>query len=205
MRSVDGAMLKRAVADLFAGQHTAANSIWLIETYPEAYEYDTLHTVVYFLTMPVPRVLWENKPNALGRTMVQQGFITQVGRNFSMGPGIIGHCATDNPWIALPLYALSLGLLLRLIDERVKRNVTSPFIVLPAGAALAQVLGLGRGETGLFLFNAATAMIGSWAVLAVSGKLLASAGWLHQYLPEPEACDQWSEEYADEPAAAGTG
>ena len=48
-------------------------------------------------------------------------------------------------------------------------------------------------------------MIGSWAVLAVSGKLLASAGWLHQYLPEPEESEEWSEEYADEPAAAGTG
>ncbi|MHC4910989.1 MAG: hypothetical protein ACYTF9_14880 [Planctomycetota bacterium] len=189
MRHVAPTDLYYAVIGLFSGQYAAANSMWTIETYPESYDYDTLHTLVYYVTMPYPRVFWENKPNSFGREMVQQGMLTQVGANLSLGPGIIGHIVADNPWIAMPLYAILLGLVMRAIDERVAWNLDDPYIVIPAGAALAQVLGLARGELGLFLFNATTAMIGAWVFMRLFAYVMGNAGWLVRH-PAPSLEDE---------------
>jgi hypothetical protein len=84
----------------------------------------------------------------------------------------VGHIANDNPWIALPLYAFLLGIAMRFIDQRVRNYVEDPFIVVPLGAGLAQILALPRGELGLFAFQLTASIIGGWLVLRVVGPLV---------------------------------
>ena len=91
-----------------------------------------------------------------------------VPEGYNIGPGILGHCANDNPWIALPLYAVLLALFLRLLDELLIVHPNNPFVVLPVGAAIGQLLGLARGETATFLFHACTAIAIGCAIASVS-------------------------------------
>ncbi|MCE2881359.1 MAG: hypothetical protein LW636_03220 [Planctomycetaceae bacterium] len=169
---VTGPEIVESAFALTNGQQAGSNSMWLIETHPKDFPYDTLHSLGYYLTQPVPRAIWESKYEPLGRTMVADARITRVAEEYSVGPGIVGHVVNDNPWITLPLYAVLLGLALRYLDERVRRCVDDPFVVVPLGAGLAQILGMPRGELGLFAFQLTTAIIGGWAVLRMVGPLV---------------------------------
>ncbi|MFZ9882467.1 MAG: hypothetical protein ACO3QC_13825, partial [Phycisphaerales bacterium] len=50
--------------------------------------------------------------------------------------------------------------------------IDDPFVVVPLGAGLAQILGMPRGELGLFAFQLTTAIIGGWAVLRIVGPIV---------------------------------
>ena len=144
------------------GQFAGANSMWVIESVPKTMEYWPLHSLRYFVTQPIPRVIWAGKPWSLGNEMVLNAGITGVKKeDFSLGPGIVGHLVLDFAYIAIPLYALIIGLVLRYIDDRVRINAANPFIVIPFGAAAAQILALPRGELGLFAFNALAWIVGA--------------------------------------------
>jgi hypothetical protein len=154
-----------------SGQFAGVNSMWLLETYPSQHAYWPLHSVWYFLTQPIPRIIWEGKPWSLGNEMVHQVGVTGVKRDeFSLGPGIIGHINVDVPFIALPLYAWLLAWAIRYMDDRTSANATNPFIVIPISAATSQVLGMPRGELGLFAFNALAWTSGGWLAMNVLGR-----------------------------------
>ncbi len=157
---------------LGSGQQAASNSMWVMETHPAPFPYETLHSLEYFATHPIPRTIYPDKLNPLARTIVHDASITRVAGDYSVGPGLVGHIFNDNPWIALPLYAILIGLALRYIDTRVQSALTDPFIVVPLGAGLSQVLALPRGELGLFAFQLMTAIIGGWLSLRMIGPLL---------------------------------
>jgi hypothetical protein len=106
--------------------------------------------------------------------MVLNAGITGVKRDeFSLGPGIVGHLVVDVAYVAVPLYALLIGLALRYIDQRVQLHPGNPFIVIPFGAAAAQVLAFPRGELGLFAFNALAWIVGAIIALKVLGFVVA--------------------------------
>lgn len=52
------------------GQFAGANSMWVIESVPKTMDYWPLHSLRYFVTQPVPRVIWAGKPWSLGNEMV---------------------------------------------------------------------------------------------------------------------------------------
>ncbi len=162
-----------------------------METHPSAYRFDTLHSLAYFAMLPVPRAIYENKLSALGQSMVHDAGITKVASEYNVGPGLIGHVFNDNPWIALPLYAFLLGLALRYVDTRVQSAISDPFVVVPLGAGLSQVLAIPRGELGLFAFQMMTGIIGGWLACRIIGPLL----W---YRVEPEVDSD--EDHSDDDA-----
>ncbi|TVQ32395.1 MAG: hypothetical protein EA376_05870 [Phycisphaeraceae bacterium] len=192
--------LREGVVDMVSGQDTARNSMWLIENYPYRFDYITLHSLYYFVVHPIPRQYWPEKPDALGRMTVRH---SRAGRykqaNFSIGPGMIGHIAADNPLLALIPYAIGLGLILRYFDEVVRLHPYNPFMVLPMGTALGQIIGLPRGELGLFLFNALWGIIAAYILMIVVARTMAVLGWRIQYdeaLPsEYESADDWEHGY----------
>ena len=169
---VSGSEIAESVFALTNGQQAGSNSMWLIETHPKDFPYDTLHSLGYYVTHPIPRVTWESKYEPLGQTMVKDARIARMAEEFSLGPGIIGHIANDNPWIALPVYAFILGLVMRFIDQRVQRYIDDPFIVVTLGAGLAQILAMPRGEVGLFAFQLTAAIAGGWLVMRTVGPLV---------------------------------
>ncbi|NUQ53175.1 MAG: hypothetical protein HUU19_10840 [Phycisphaerales bacterium] len=196
----------QGILDLFSGQRCANYVMFFISTRPESKEYDTLHQVKLFLSFPVPRQFWDDKPDAVARTVVKEVNVQGVPEGFNIGPGLLGHAANDNPWIALPLYAVCLALFLRLLDEMIVVHPNNPFVVLPVGAAIGQIMGLARGETASFLFHACAAVAISWVMMRVFAAVGRALGWGvgAQRAFEAEQADL-DVAYANEAAAYGEG
>jgi hypothetical protein len=167
---VDIGDLGEVALSMTSGQFAGVNSMWLIETFPNQHAYWPLHSLRYFVTQPIPRILWEGKPWSLGNEMVHLVGVTGVKRDeFSLGCGIIGHIAVDIPFIALPLYAFMIAWALRYLDDRCALWAGDPFVIIPISAATSQILGLARGELGLFAFNALAWSVGGWLAVRLVG------------------------------------
>jgi len=164
--------IKLGVEDLFSGQHAAAYSMYFIKTRPDTIEYDTLHSLRLFLTLPIPRAMWSNKPDALALTSVKE--INPVGKppGWNIGPGLVGHIFNDNPVLALPIYVFILAIFFRVVDELLSKYSYDPFVVLPMGVALGQVIGIARGELGNFFAKTVLYMIGGWIAMQIIARLL---------------------------------
>ncbi len=193
------------ITAVFSGQNAGGLSMWSIETYGSSYPYDPLHQVKYLASIPVPRQYWAGKPEPLGKLIVDHGYIRRKGsgNKYNVGPGIIGHAAHDFPWIALPLYAVGIGFLLRCMDEKVRWSPHVPVALLPMGVALGQVLALPRGESALFLFEGAVAITGAWIFLRLGGRIVSLFGGMVQTPPE-EPWDPLLVGQADDDATSGT-
>ena len=148
------------------GQFAGGTSMWVYETRPENYAYEPLHSLVYFVTFPVPRQYWSEKPNSLGRNITIQSGVggVTVGEH-SFGPGLVGHVVNDFPPIALPLYAALLAFLLRYLDLRLAGNAWNPFEMCILGSGTAQIFAVARGELALFVINALGTMAGAWLLV----------------------------------------
>ena len=136
------------------GQMTGTVSLWLVDHYNEnPDEVRPFWMGEYFITFPVPRDLWPDKPYPLSyRIPLVAGLEGVAIDTHTVGPGIIGHTAADGGTFPLIVYAVGFGLLFRYCDERLKGNPYSPLAVLPIGSTLGQLLGMARGETSIFLF-----------------------------------------------------
>lgn len=156
-------------------QDASAYSMYLIEARPEIEPYDTLHSLYYGATMPIPRQFWPDKPQALGLTVVPEIGIRFKSGGFNIGPGMIGHIANDNPYIALWLYPILFATFLRIGDDIIKRCANNPFVVLPLGSCLAEVLAFSRGELGLFVFRAVATIISAYVVMWILERAYAGA------------------------------
>ncbi|HZW10462.1 MAG TPA: hypothetical protein VFF69_11215 [Phycisphaerales bacterium] len=191
------------------GQATANTSMWLMERFPEAFEYNHMFMLQYFFYYPVPRSVWTEKPTPLSGQIATLSGRSNVDRDkLTIGPGILGHAAADGGWYALFVYAIAMGLLLRYLDEIVALHPTSALAVMPIGCALGQTLGLARGETSAFafimMFSIASVYVLSLMVAACLRMLgLAGAGEGSLGWPEEDADAEYgaAEEYALAPDA----
>ncbi len=192
-----------ALTSVLSGQNSGPLSMWALETYGSVYSYDFLHQIKFFVAMPVPRNLWPNKPYPLAKDMVHHGSIRRKGSGdvFNVGPGIIGHIAHDFPFVALPLYAICIGLLVRFMDERVRWALHRPFIMITIGSALGQTIAFSRGEAGLFLWNGMMAVLGAWVALRIAGRVAMMFGAMGPTDPvEPWDPLYWDPAWDEEPA-----
>lgn len=197
---MQGAAITEGVRDVLSGQLAGQNSMWIIENYPERYAYEPFFSAWYCITNPVPRAFWPDKPVGLGLRMVDQaGAGEGKGEEFTLGPGMIGHVWADHPFFSLIPYAVFLGLFCRFLDEMVRIHTWNPFVVLPIGTALGQIIGVPRGELGLFMFQAISGMIFAFAGMFLVARTMALFGWrirpddpvgAEEFEPLPEADDQ---------------
>jgi hypothetical protein len=173
--------LKAGLIDLLSGQYAAGNSMWLIQSRPESFPYDTLHSLRYATTQIIPRDWYPGKPVALGLTMVPEaGMNVNRGDSFTLGPGLMGHVFNDNPWVALPLYPIILGVILHIFDRLLRYQPSNPFIVIPIGGALGECIALARGEFGLYLFRLVLSTITVYLAMVIIGRLVMSRNWREQ-------------------------
>ena len=160
------ARLSDGLDDVLSGQAASVASMWLIESRPQRKAYDTLHSVRMFLSMPIPRRIWHTKPSALALTMPQKEvYVPGKPKDFNIGPGIIGHVENDNPWIALWLYPIFFGVFFRLLDRTMAWLYFNPFVILPIGTAVGQVIAMPRGELGSFFFNVVLNISGGFVII----------------------------------------
>jgi hypothetical protein len=154
LREMATADLGEGVLDLFSGQSCGPVSMWLIEAYPDRYEYKHLMALRYLVLMPVPRSWWEDKPKPLSTTIAHDASLSGVNDDIlTIGPGIVGHAAAEGGWYALLIYAFVAAFILRVGDELIWRNDNNPLVILAVGAALGDCIGLSRGESSAFMFN----------------------------------------------------
>jgi uncharacterized membrane protein len=181
--------IKSGILDLLSGQFAGALSLWLIESRPSPFAYDTLHSFRYAATNVIPRIIYEDKPNALGITMVPEAGLDQGrGEGFTVGPGLIGHIANDNPWIALPFYAVLIGVILHVMDKLIKLQPFHPLAVIPVGGAMGDLTAIARGELGLYIFRTVMGVIVVYIMLRVCAKLFmgSAASEQHRLLNEQD-------------------
>jgi len=165
--------IKTGVIDLLSGQYAAPISMWLIESRPSPFAYSTLHSLKYAATNIIPRVYYDSKPVALGLTMVPEAGLDEGrGEGFTVGPGLVGHIWNDNPYLALPLYAILLGVILHVMDKIIALQPSHPLVVLPVGGALGDLIAIARGETGYYIFRTVAGVIVVYIALRVFTKLL---------------------------------
>ncbi len=168
LSALKGASIQQGLVDLATGQRAALNSMWLIESRPQSMEYDTLHSVRLFLLFPIPRWAWAEKPTALAITMAQDEiYVQNVGKDWNVGPGIIGHIENDNPFLALWMYPIILGVMIRFLDRATSWFASNPFIVLPIGTIVGQIVGVPRGELGAFLFLGVINVVSTYVLMKV--------------------------------------
>ncbi len=205
IRAMTSASVLRGTALLLDGQNTGTETLWLIENYPERFNYRPLFTLWYTVGVTVPRVIWPDKPVALSNTVATDARIRQVNRDkIKLSPGVIGSAAAEGGWYAVILYGIAFGLFLRFFDEIIRLAPWSPFAVLPVASGLGQVLGLARGETSVFANTYILTVAGCWITMLAVGRfvqvLRGGAGY-EAYVEETQ--DSYGDETYDyEPAAA---
>ncbi len=189
--------LTTGLIDLASGQNCGGISLWLVERFPESFQRRPLMTIWHCLTYAVPRVLWPDKPRSLGQLIPRMAAMANVDLNaLNIGPGIIGTANAEGGWYAVVIYALLAGLMLRFLDEIVTTH-DSPFVILPVGCALGQLLGLARGETSAFTFIMLTNIAVTLISMVVIGRLLERTGLGRSPQDQPVE-DEYADETADE-------
>lgn len=148
--------------EAMSGQSAGGISMHIFETRLQDGAYDPLHSLIYFVTLPIPRDFWPEKYEGLGKTAPEVAGVTGMGPGFSWGPGLVGHLCNDVVFLALPLYALLLAAAFKYMDSRTESSLGDPTTVAVFGSALGQAMAMPRGEVGLFAFNMVAAIAGAW-------------------------------------------
>lgn len=160
--TIDPRAVQETVMSSLTGQFAGGISMWIYEARMEHGGYYPLHSLVYFITHPVPRDWWEEKPVGLGLSVVSEAGVRGVAKEHSWGPGMVGHLMHDIVFVSLPLYALILGIAFRYMDARTVFSARDPVTIVLFGSALGQVFGMSRGDLGLFAFHMMSAFGGVW-------------------------------------------
>ncbi|MGE3108624.1 MAG: hypothetical protein AB7G11_07730 [Phycisphaerales bacterium] len=189
-------MLQRGAIKTMMASDAPTDTMFIMENYPESYEYDPFNGLVYFLVNPIPRFLWQNKPIGMG-VVVQQ----QLNTPANLGIGILGHGWSEGGWLGVAGYAIFFGLLIGALDRVLHERSWNPYFVVAIGCNLGNVFGLARGETSLFLVLVVSSIVGVLAVMYVvkmifgpvmlSGAPLLTAG--NRWIIDAPADDEYSE------------
>lgn len=199
LQAMRGANVLRGFALLLDGQNTGAETLWLMENYPDRFEQRPLFTLWYAVGVTVPRMIWSDKPEALSNSVARDARLRKINRDrVKLSPGILGSAAAEGGWYAYIIYGIAFGLFLRFFDEIVRLAPWSPFAVLPVASSLGQVLGLARGETSVFANTYVITVAGCWITMLLVGRFVAvlrgGAGY-EAVEAEPEG--EYEDDYAD--------
>jgi hypothetical protein len=193
--SLKNASAGDGMKEMLYGQRAGLNSMWLIESRPDSHPYDTLHSLKLLFSFPIPRSSWPGKPNALGITMPKYEIkVAKRPEEWNIGPGLVGHIANDNPYLALWMYPIIIGVAMRFCDRAVAWFSANPFIVLPVGAAIGQFIAMPRGELGSFSFNAIINILGALFIMNAVSWVLTLFGWIKT---EDHSWDETEQEWDD--------
>jgi len=181
--------IRDGLRDLASGQGTVPVSMWLIENYPERFEHIHLLGLKYFFYYPIPRMWWSEKPVPLSTMIADKADLEGVSQDvLKIGPGVVGHAAAEGGWYVVIVYGAAFAFLLKFFDSIALRRVDNPFVVLPIGSALGQVVGMPRGEISAFAMNYVLGVVLAYISIIAVAKALELFGWRE---PEPEAHPEW--------------
>jgi len=177
--------------ELFEGQNAGQISMWLTEVYPERFEHHYLRTFQYFFTFPIPRAIWEGKPDTLSGELAVKAGLRGVDRTqgaregLNIGPGIVGTAHADGGIPVIIFYGFVIGLGLRLADQFVIETPRRMFLVIPISAAAGDLIGSPRGAVAPMMFQYAWSVSSCLAVMAIVPRLLRFPRRIDTGEPEP--------------------
>jgi hypothetical protein len=108
---------------------------------------EPLYTFQYLVTYPIPRRYWEDKPFPLGARIVTD--VLNLPYNTNWGLGVAGQAYYEGDWYALVAYAALFVILVRLIDEPLKREPNNPYLIAALASASLYVVAWPRGDLGV--------------------------------------------------------
>ena len=88
-----------------------------------------LYSFFVGITMPIPRVLWPEKPRNIGLTLPVDCGVLQKGTKQNWGVGVVGIGYRDGGLPALALYGVLVAFVLRFLDEVLVRNPGNPMLL----------------------------------------------------------------------------
>ena len=182
LKMMPAAMMGMGNTRILGGDAVEA-SLAAINTYGVRKPHEPFFTVYYVLGNPIPRAFWPSKPIGLGaRLPYDCGW---GGRNhglFNWGPGIVGHGFHEGGLHMLLFYGLLSGIAFRYADELLRRQHDNAILLGVFAAASGQIVGLVRGEFGLFIVLIIAACLTGWVVNAI-GRIFFGTGRVY---PTPE-------------------
>ncbi len=106
------------------------------------------HTILFVVSNPIPRSLWEGKPLGLGYMIPVE--VLHV-RGLSLGAGIVGHCIHEGGIFFIVFYAILFSYLAKVIDMALVQDPGNLFLLGFATATFPNLVMLVRGDQGLIL------------------------------------------------------
>lgn len=177
--------------ELLEGQNAGQISMWLTEVYPERFDYHYFRTFKYFFTFPIPRAIWEGKPDTLSGELAVKAGLRGVDRTqgaregLNIGPGIVGTAHADGGLPMILFYGFVIGAGLRLADQFLIETPRRMFLVLPISAAAGDLIASPRGAVAPMTFQYAWSVSSCIAVMAVLPRLLRFPRKIDTGEPEP--------------------
>ncbi|MEM1165366.1 MAG: hypothetical protein AAGI30_03650 [Planctomycetota bacterium] len=167
---------------------TARYAIWLIDQnymLDREFKLHPFQSIWYTFAFPIPRALWD-KPYPVSTYIADWADREGVkrGRGGVTSPvGTVGNAAAEGGTIAVIVYGLFFGALLRFFDHIIRRNPHQPLVILAIGSTMGQAFGIPRGETAVLTFNFLMGTAGSLVILTQMTKIIA------RYLPTTTNAD----------------
>jgi hypothetical protein len=163
--------LTEMAQDQVLGQRAVEFSLLAKKTY-----YDSFKGVSYFQTLidvlvaPVPRGLWPDKPEGLGKRLPID---VRAPTRATWGPGIVGHGFHDGGYWVLALYGVMLGFGLRVLDEYLRNDPANPFLIGIFASISTHLIGWTRGDCATFTVQTISGIVGGILVAWVTRLFLA--------------------------------
>jgi hypothetical protein len=156
---------------------TGLCSVYAIDRWGTDYDkpHEPFFSAKYVLVNPIPRAFWPEKPIAYGKTM-PLSYKKHEFMVVTFGPGVIGHAWHEFGLIGFPLFGLAFGSICKMMDARVFRQALNPFVIAAAGAILGHVIGMPRGDIGVFMLNAIGGSISAFGTVLLLGLVSGGKG-----------------------------
>jgi hypothetical protein len=107
----------------------------------------TLNTLQFVMAYPIPRRMWEDKPQPVGAIIVTD--ILNFPQQTNWGLGVAGQAYYEGDWFALVIYAAVLSLLIQLVDEPLRREPNNPFFIAVCASSSLFIITWLRGDLGI--------------------------------------------------------
>ena len=127
----------------FFSQYTTHYSLLTIHLVESGeVEVEPLNTLKFLISYPIPRAIWPGKPNALGGRIVQDILRLPVATNW--GLGFVAHSYQEGGYIVIVLYGFLAVVVIRLMDDALRRMPDNRFLIATFCAGAPHVLGWAR-------------------------------------------------------------
>ncbi|QDV72323.1 hypothetical protein [Botrimarina mediterranea] len=150
LMALPNAIKKGGSSEGFMGQDSvecALSVIQLLNDGSRQMEVEPLASLWLMVTNPIPRSMWEEKPESVGLHLVN--YFGLRGTTANLGLNVVGQCYYDGGIPVLILYAVMMGAFLRYYDELLVRRPGNPLLIGGLVAMSSQLIGWTRGCIGL--------------------------------------------------------